>query len=155
MEGIQICIWLIIFALLLVIEIETVQLVTIWFAAGAAAACVTAMFGATLKVQLIIFLIVSLILLMLVRPLAGKCLKTGNLKTNIDSLIGEYATVTAKINNAEGFGKAVIRGQEWTAAAKDECESFEAGQRVKIIAIQGVKLIVTSEKKCISINTKI
>ena len=43
----------------------------------------------------------------------------------------------------EGFGKAVIRGQEWTAAAENEDEIIEAGSRVIVTGIRGVKLIVT------------
>ena len=58
--------------------------------------------------------------------LSGRFLQTKTVKTNVDSLIGDYATVTARIHNQEGFGKAVIRGQEWTAAAEKDDEIIEA-----------------------------
>ena len=75
-------------------------------------------------------------------PIAGRFLQTKTVKTNVDSLIGDYATVTARIHNQEGFGKAVIRGQEWTAAAEKDDEIIEAGSRVVVTGIRGVKLIV-------------
>lgn len=142
-ESIEIYIWLIVFIVLTAIEMATFQLVTIWFAFGAIAAFFTSMFSTSLEVQLIVFLAVSMFLLILVRPLAGKHLQTKTVKTNADSLIGDYATVTARIHNQEGFGKAVIRGQEWTAAAENEDEIIEAGSRVIVTGIRGVKLIVT------------
>lgn len=83
-----------------------------------------------------------MLLLILVRPIAGRFLQTKTVKTNVDSLIGDYATVTARIHNQEGFGKAVIRGQEWTAAAEKDDEIIEAGSRVVVTGIRGVKLIV-------------
>ena len=75
-------------------------------------------------------------------PIAGRFLQTKTVKTNVDSLIGDYATVTARIHNQEGFGKAVICGQEWTAAAEKDDEIIEAGSRVVVTGIRGVKLIV-------------
>lgn len=139
----EVFIWLIVFIVLTAIEMATFQLVTIWFAFGAVAAFVASMFPTSLEVQLIIFLAVSMLLLILVRPFASRCLHSKTVKTNADSLIGDYATVTARIHNREGFGKAVIRGQEWTAAAEQEDDIIEAGSRVRVTGIRGVKLIVT------------
>ena len=137
MDSIEVYVWLIVFIVLTAIEMATFQLVTIWFAVGAVAAFITSLFSTSLEIQLIVFLAVSMLLLILVRPIAGRFLQTKTVKTNVDSLIGDYATVTARIHNQEGFGKAVIRGQEWTAA-----EIIEAGSRVVVTGIRGVKLIV-------------
>lgn len=139
MDSIEVYVWLILFIVLTAIEMATFQLVTIWFAVGAVAAFITSLFSTSLEIQLIVFLAVSMLLLILVRPIAGRFLQT---KTNVDSLIGDYATVTARIHNQEGFGKAVIRGQEWTAAAEKDDEIIEAGSRVVVTGIRGVKLIV-------------
>ena len=135
MDSIEVYVWLIVFIVLTAIEMATFQLVTIWFAVGAVAAVITSLFSTSLEIQLIVFLI-------LVRPIAGRFLQTKTVKTNVDSLIGDYATVTARIHNQEGFGKAVIRGQEWTAAAEKDDEIIEAGSRVVVTGIRGVKLIV-------------
>lgn len=142
MDSIQVYAWLIVFIVLTAIEMATFQLVTIWFAVGAVAAFIVSMFSVSLEVQLIVFLAVSMLLLILVRPVAGRFLQTKTVKTNVDSLIGDYAMVTARIHNQEGFGKAVIRGQEWTAAAEKDDEIIEAGTRVVVTGIRGVKLIV-------------
>ena len=141
-DSIEVYVWLIVFIVLTAIEMATFQLVTIWFAVGAVAAFITSLFSTSLEIQLIVFLAVSMLLLILVRPIAGRFLQTKTVKTNVDSLIGDYATVTARIHNQEGFGKAVIRGQEWTAAAEKDYEIIEAGSRVVVTGIRGVKLIV-------------
>ena len=145
MDSIEVYVWLILFIVLTAIEMATFQLVTIWFAVGAVAAFITSLFSTSLEIQLIVFLAVSMLLLILVRPIAGRFLQTKTVKTNVDSLkriFGDYATVTARIHNQEGFGKAVIRGQEWTAAAEKDDEIIEAGSRVVVTGIRGVKLIV-------------
>ncbi len=142
MDSIQVYAWLIVFIVLTAIEMATFQLVTIWFAVGAAAAFIVSMFSSSLEVQLVVFLAVSMLLLVLVRPFVGRFLKVKTVKTNADSLIGDFATVTARIHNQEGFGKAIIRGQEWTAAAERDDEIIEAGTRVVVTGIRGVKLIV-------------
>lgn len=141
MDSIEVYVWLIVFIVLTAIEMATFQLVTIWFAVGAVAAFITSLFSTSLEIQLIVFLAVSMLLLILVRPIAGRFLQTKTVKTNVDSLIGDYATVTARIHNQEGFGKAVIRGQEWTAAAEKD-DDIEAGSHVVVTGIRGVKLIV-------------
>ena len=141
-DSIEVYVWLIVFIVLTAIEMATFQLVTIWFAVGAVAAFITSLFSTSLEIQLIVFLAVSMLLLSLVRPIAGRFLQTKTVKTNVDSLIGDYATVTARIHNQEGFGKAVICGQEWTAAAEKDDEIIEAGSRVVVTGIRGVKLIV-------------
>ena len=142
LDSIEVYVWLIVFIVLTAIEMATFQLVTIWFAVGAVAAFITSLFSTSLEIQLIVFLAVSMLLLILVRPIAGRFLQTKTVKTNVDSLIGDYATVTARIHNQEGFGKAVICGQEWTAAAEKDDEIIEAGSRVVVTGIRGVKLIV-------------
>ena len=134
MDSIEVYVWLIVFIVLTAIEMATFQLVTIWFAVGAVAAFITSLFSTSLEIQLIVFLAVSMLLLILVRPIAGRFLQTKTVKTNVDSLIGDYATVTARIHNQEGFGKAVICGQD--------DEIIEAGSRVVVTGIRGVKLIV-------------
>lgn len=131
MDSIEVYVWLIVFIVLTAIEMATFQLVTIWFAVGAVAAFITSLFSTSLEIQLIVFLAVSMLLLILVRPIAGRFLRTKTVKTNVDSLIGDYATVTARIHNQEGFGKAVIRGQEWTAAAEKEAKADAAVLQIK------------------------
>lgn len=69
MDSIEVYVWLIVFIVLTAIEMATFQLVTIWFAVGAVAAFITSLFSTSLEIQLIVFLAVSMLLLILVRPL--------------------------------------------------------------------------------------
>ena len=138
--------WLIAFVILVGIEIMTTALTTIWFAGGAVIAFFAAVFGAPVPVQLLVFVVVSFILLFLTRPLAIKYINTSTVRTNVDSLIGKEARVTAEISNAKESGTVSVQGQEWTARSAEEDAVYPEGTRVWIREIQGVKLIVSNEK---------
>lgn len=135
--------WLIISAVLIVTEIMTLGLTTIWFAAGALVAAVGAYIGIGIIGQLLLFIVVSVILLALTRPLAIKYLNDKTVRTNADSLIGEIAIVTEDIDNIAGKGAAKIQGEEWTARSTEDETMIEKGEKVKILKISGVKLIVS------------
>lgn len=139
--------WLIAFVVLVGIEIMTTALTTIWFAGGAVLAFVTALFGAPVFVQLLVFVVISFILLFLTRPLAIKYVNTSTVKTNVDSLIGREARVIAEIDNAKETGSVLVQGQEWTARSEQEEAVYPVGTKVWIKKIQGVKLIVSDEMK--------
>lgn len=79
--------WLAAVVVLLVIEIATLGLTTIWFAGGALIAGIAAVAGAGRVVQFVLFLIVSLILLIFTRPIAMRYLNTNRTRTNAESLI--------------------------------------------------------------------
>lgn len=135
--------WLVISAVLIVTEILTLGLTTIWFAAGALLAALVAWIGVGIIGQLIIFIIVSVVLLVLTRPLAMKYLNDKTVRTNADSLIGEIAIVTEEIDNIAGKGAAKIQGETWTARSRKDEEIIEKGTKVQVIRISGVKLIVS------------
>ena len=137
--------WLIAFVVLVGIEIMTTALTTIWFAGGAVVAFVTALFGVPVPVQLLVFVVISFILLFLTRPLAVKYINTSTVKTNVDSLIGKDARVTAEIDNAKETGSVSVNGQEWTARSAKDGAVYPEGTRVRILKIRGVKLIVSDE----------
>lgn len=135
-------IWLGLFILLIVIEILTVGLTTIWFAAGSLAALPAAILGAAAPIQIIIFLAVSCVLLIFTRPWAIKHLNLKRVKTNYESKIGNIIKITETVNNVEQTGKSIVNGQEWTVRSKDDREILEAGSLAKVITVSGVKLIV-------------
>ena len=138
-------IWLGLFILLLVIEIITVGLTTIWFAAGALAALAATVLGAGLIIQIIIFLAVSVVLLIFTRPWAEKHLNRKRVRTNYEREIGKVIRITEKVDNLNQTGKSVVDGQEWTVRSKNDSEIFEAGALARVAAVSGVKLIV---EKC-------
>ncbi len=134
-------VWLIILALCLLVEIATLGLVTIWFAGGALVTFFVAMATDSMLIQVIVFLVVSLLLLFFTRPIAKKYYNSKRTKTNVDSVIGEQCKVTETIDNFNGTGTVLLNGLEWTARSKDETV-IEAGVRVKVCAVDGVKVIV-------------
>ena len=134
-------VWLIILALCLLIEIATLGLVTIWFAGGALVTFFVAMVTDSLLIQIPVFLVVSFLLLFFTRPLAKKFYNSKRTKTNVDGLIGEQCKVTELIDNFNGTGTVLLNGLEWTARSKNETV-IEAGARVQVCAVDGVKVIV-------------
>lgn len=140
-------IWLAILIVLLIIEILTLGLTTIWFAGGALLAFIAAEFGAPLPVQIVLFFIVSLVLLIFTRPVALKYFNAKRTKTNSESLIGKQAVVTQSIDNSLGVGEATVNGLVWTARTEAFSGSIEEGKTVTIIAIDGVKLIVREDNE--------
>lgn len=135
-------IWLVLTIVLIIFEVCTTGLTSIWFAAGGVVAFILALVKAPIWAQIVAFVVVSVLLLIFTRPLVQKVLKVGENKTNLDSLIGKSAKVTTEINNNKGIGNAVVNGQEWTARAADDSEIIPEGTMVEIVNIIGVKLIV-------------
>ena len=138
--------WLVLFVILLVIEILTMGLTTVWFAGGALVAFLLAYVGFELPVQIIVFLLVSIALLILTRPIAMKYFNQERQKTNAESLIGQNAVVLEKIDTLHGVGRAEVNGMEWAAKTDDTDEVIEPGEIVVIEGIQGVKLIVRKKE---------
>lgn len=139
--------WLLIAAILIVFELISLGLTTIWFAGGAFVASIAAIAGAGLPVQIILFLVVSIGLLLITRPLAVKHLDSKTEKTNAEGLIGQTALVLQEINNLQETGQAKINGMEWTARAKNNEEIIPVGTAVTVVEIQGVKLIVEKNEE--------
>ncbi len=140
-------IWLGLFIILIIIEIFTVGLTTIWFAGGSLAALLANVLGADIPIQIAVFLIVSCVLLIFTRPWAMKYLNKKRVKTNYESEIGKIIKLTQRVDNMNETGKSVVNGQEWTVRSKDDGEILEAGTLAKVVAISGVKLIVEKYKE--------
>ena len=134
--------WLIAIALLLLVEFATAALTTIWFAGGSLLALLCAVAGGPVWMQVALFLAGSAVLLLLTRPMAVRMLHKGTVATNADSLIGQEAVVTEKIDNLQSTGTVQINGQEWTARSVNPEQINEKGEVVMVRAIEGVKLIV-------------
>jgi membrane protein implicated in regulation of membrane protease activity len=107
---------------------------------------IAAILSVSVEIQIGLFLILSFVCLLAIRPLVGTHIRGHLVRTNADSLIGMTATVTSKINNREGFGKAVIKGQEWSAVSEQDDTIIPEGSLVTIVSISGVKLIVKKEE---------
>lgn len=139
--------WLIALVALIVIEIVTMGLTTIWFAGGALAAVLAAALGAPLAVQIVLFFVVSILLLYFTRPVAVKYFNKDRIRTNAEGLVGRQAIVISEINNLQGIGQVTVGGMEWSARTAADDVHLPAGSVVDIVAINGVKLIVEERKE--------
>ena len=140
-------IWLALFVVLLIIEIITLGLTTIWFAGGALVAFIAAALGANLGIQLALFFMVSLFLLFVTRPIAVRYFNKDREKTNVDSLIGGKGVVLETIDNIHGLGAVSLNGKVWTARTTDNAVMIEKDEIITVKAIEGVKLIVEKIEK--------
>lgn len=135
-------VWLAFVILFVVAECMTVGLVSIWFAGGSLVAMILAMAGAGIGWQMLAFLVFSAGLLVATRPLAKKYINNKKEKTNYKSVIGEVAKVTETIDNYNQTGAAFADGKEWTARSTKDTVVMEKDTLVKVVAIEGVKLMV-------------
>ena len=135
--------WVIAMVVFLVVEAVTVGLASIWFAVGALIAMFSAMVGAPVWLQILVFLAVSALTLYFTRPLVKKYVNGKVQPTNADMLIGKECRVTETIDNIAGTGAVYVDGKTWSARCEND-EVIPEGMLVKAIRIDGVKLIVLS-----------
>lgn len=139
--------WLIAFVIFLVAEIATVALTSIWFAAGALVAFAVSFFCDVLWVQILVFLIVSLLMVIVTRPVANKFLNQNREKTNVDAVVGKTGIVTEAIDNLNASGEVSLSGQIWMARTPNDSVKIAEGARVIVKEVRGVKLIVEQKEE--------
>lgn len=124
----------------------TVGLTVVWFAAGALAALICALLNGPLWLQIALFLVISTLCLMAIRPLAHKYFNSKVEPTNADRILGTEAIVTEDINNLQGTGAVRIGGITWSARSENDT-LIPAGTPVCILRIEGVKVYVKSAEE--------
>ena len=134
-------IWIIIIVVAIIIEALTYNLTTTWFAIGGIFGWLIYLTGANLFVQIVVFLLVSILLLLFARPFAVNVLKIGKVKTNADRLIGKAAIVLVEIDNNSNRGQIKVDGQIWSAKTKGQ-NKIKKNSNVIIQEIVGVKVVV-------------
>lgn len=139
-------VWVAVMLIFLIVEAATAGLTCIWFAIGALAALIAALFGAPLWLQIIWFFVISFVTLYFTRPLVKKYVNSKSQPTNADMVIGKEALVTEAIDNVEGVGAVAVGGKVWTARSADG-QPVETGSIVTVLRIEGVKLIVSAEQR--------
>lgn len=141
--------WLVLLILCIGIEVATMGLTTIWFGGGALIAVLATAIGAPIWLQVVLFVVVSLVLLLFTRPIAVKYFNKDRVKTNVESLVGRQAIVISEIDNIHGVGQVTVGGQEWSARTQDDRVILKEGTVVRVVAINGVKLIVQEDQPAI------
>ena len=136
-------IWVAAIIVFIVIEIFTQGLTSIWFAGGALGGCFATMAGAGPLVQVIVFIVVSILLIIATRPFKKKLDKRIQ-KTNVETVIGKAAIVEEDIPQGQ-TGRVRLDGKIWTARSESG-EAVFAGEHVTVKDIQGVTLTVERQK---------
>lgn len=135
-------VWLIVGVAAAVGELLTTGFFLAPFALGAFAAMVAGIAGASGAIQLVAFLVLSLAVFGVVRPIARRHLYTPpQIRTGTAALVGSHAVVLQRIDNDAGGGQVRIDGDVWTARAYDD-EVIEPGSRVQVIEIRGATALV-------------
>jgi membrane protein implicated in regulation of membrane protease activity len=135
-------VWLVIAGVFFIVESMTVQLLCIWFVVGSLGAAFAGLFGADFTVQLWIFLGVSIAFLIFGRPLLKDKIKVRKSPTNADRVIGMHGVVTEAVDNLAGTGRVNANGLSWTARTQNDTMRLTEGQKIRVLEIEGVKLIV-------------
>ena len=137
----MIIVWCVVGAAALLLEIVTIGAMTsIWFTVGALVALVLAALNVANVIQIIAFVVVSVLALLVLRPMAANYLRGNVVATNYDSLIGTSVKVTKEIS-ADAWGEVTVNGMTWSAVEVNR-GTVEVGSHVKVLAIEGAKLIV-------------
>lgn len=135
-------VWLALLVLFFAVEASTVTVVSVWFAAGSVVALIANLLGAPSWLQIVLFFVVSILLLLALRPVTKKYFTPRLTKTNVDSVIGSVGVVTAQIDNIEAVGTIKLGAMEWTARSTNGAQ-IPVGTRVRVDRIEGVKVFVT------------
>ncbi len=130
--------WLIIVILLTIIEISTINLVSVWFIASGLVSLFLSFFIDSFYVEFAVFVILGIILMLITRPILTKKMTKKKVKTNLDRVIGMEGIVTEEITKLK-TGEVKVDGKKWSAISE---QKITVGTTVIVESIDGVKLVV-------------
>jgi len=134
-------IWISVIVLAVILEAVTDQLIAIWFVPAAIVSTVLDFMNVDFIFQVLVFLVISIVGIIFIRKYLTRFKNDPSTRTNIDAIIGEKCVVTERISTFAGCGQAKVKGQLWSARGVNEDDEFEVGEVLKVVAIEGVKLI--------------
>ena len=138
--------WIILAIVFLAVEFGTVALISLWFVGGSVAALAVCLLGGPLWLQVLIFGLVSLALLLMVRPFLKKYIDPKKVRTNVDAMRGKQAVLLETVDNLAATGSLELSGVVWTARSADG-SVIPAGTVVNIQGVEGVKVLVLPAKQ--------
>ena len=134
-------IWLVVFIVALIVEANTYELVSIWFAFSSVVTLIISFIpGCSWYIELIIFLVLSIASILALRPFIKKFMQKEIINSNVDEYIHKRVKLIKPIKNDED-GEVKIKGIIWSAISSSNIE-IEEGKEVEILAIEGNKLVV-------------
>lgn len=139
--------WLIFSGACLITEIFTVGFLLFFPGIGAVLACIAALLGATITVQVILFVVSTTLMILFLRPIVTKVFKTDkHTPTNSDALVGRRGIVLKEISGKLGVGQIKVSGEIWSAIS-DSDTPIKPDAEVLVEKIIGVKLLVSEIEK--------
>lgn len=134
--------WFVFLVLFIWLEASTVTMVSAWFALGSLASMITAFCGGELWLQVAIFFAVSMVFLLLLRPIARRYFTPKIVKTNVDAVVGSQGIVLEDIDNIAATGRVKLGNMEWSARSTDGTP-ITSHSLVTVDRVEGVKVYVT------------
>lgn len=139
-------IWLALIVAFILIEAFTYQLICIWFAVGSIGGLIASFVTDNYIVQATVFIIISIITLICIRPAVKREFKPKGLKTNVENLVGKDVMITEDVCNLQSSGQGKVNGMIWTVRSADNTD-IKKGKTAVIEKVEGVKLIVKERKE--------
>ena len=133
-------VWLLAVIGFLVLEALTVNMTSIWFAIGSAAALISCLAVQSFRVQSIIFVVISVVCLIAFKPLTARLHKAAT-PTNGDRNLGREVVVLTEVT-AENSGRVRLDGVDWNARSNTPGEVFAPGEHCRVVSIQSTLLLV-------------
>ena len=133
--------WLLVIIILSIIEVLTVNLVTIWYVASALVSLIISIFIDDFTIQFAVFVILGTILLLTTKKTLNNLLKYKRAKTNLDRIIGMKGIVIEEIKKNK-TGAVKVDGKVWTAYADKD---IKVDSIVRILEINSTKIKVEEE----------
>lgn len=136
-------IWLIISGVCFIIEIATVGFLVFWFGVAALITCLLSLVIHNVIAQTVVFIILSIVLICFTRRFANKISKKDQAVTNSNVVIGKEGLVVKDINSTiGGVGQVKVCGDTWSAIVNDYKDVIPEGSSIRVLGIDGVKLII-------------
>ncbi|MEA4911661.1 MAG: NfeD family protein [Oscillospiraceae bacterium] len=139
-------VWLALLVGFIILEAATAQLVALWFIIGTAGGFLMALLHISFVWQVVVFVALSIISLLILRPMVKDKITTKAVPTNADMVIGRVAVITEDVDNDLGKGRAEANGLTWSARSLDGAV-LKKGTKASVYAIDGVKLILKQFKE--------
>ena len=134
-------VWFILLVLFIWMETSTVAMVSTWFAIGSLAAMIVSLCGGQLWLQAVVFVVVSAVLLLSLRPIAKKYFTPRIVKTNVDAVVGSQGIVLEDVDNVAAQGRVKLGAMEWSARSADG-SPIAKDTLVTVDRVEGVKVFV-------------
>ena len=134
-------IWIAVAVAAVVTELFTKRFIAICFLPGAIVAAILDFLGKSPVIQFAVVASSAIVLIVFAEMILIKRLRAKSIVKNINSIVGEKCVVTEKIDNYAGCGHVKVKGLVWSARGVGDDDVFEAGEVLRVVALEGVKVV--------------